>query len=61
MGCNRITNCPAVVLVALLLISSSVAATKPHVISFGKWVPVQRMVGTNGDDKQVSIKIRMSD
>jgi hypothetical protein len=58
MGCNRITNCLAVVLLALLLTSSSLAAPKPHVISFGKWMPVQWMVGTNGDDEQVSIKIR---
>jgi hypothetical protein len=58
MGCNRITNCLAVVLVALLLTSSSLAATKPHVISFGKWMSVQWMVGTNVDDTQVSIKIR---
>jgi hypothetical protein len=58
MGCNRITNCLAVVLVALLLTSSSFASTKPHVISFGKWMPVQWMVGTNGEDELVSIKIR---
>jgi hypothetical protein len=58
MGCNRITNCWAALLVLLLLTSSSLAATKPHVISFGKWKPVQWMVGTNGDDKQVSINIR---
>jgi hypothetical protein len=43
---------------ALLLTSSSSAATKPHVISFGKWMPVQWMVGTTGDDEPVSIKIR---
>jgi hypothetical protein len=59
MGCNRITNRLAALLVALLLTSSSVAATKPHVISFGKWMPVQWMVGTNGDDQQVSIKVRV--
>ncbi|PYX72083.1 MAG: hypothetical protein DMG78_13220 [Acidobacteria bacterium] len=43
---------------AFLLTSSTVAATRPHVISFGKWLPVQWMVGTNGDDQQVSIKVR---
>jgi hypothetical protein len=58
MGCNRITNGWATLLVALLLTCSSFAATKPHVISFGKWMPVQWMVGTNGDDEQVSIKVR---
>jgi hypothetical protein len=58
MGCNRITNCWVALLVLLLLTSSSLAVTKAHVISFGKWMPVQWMVGTNEDDKQVSIKIR---
>jgi len=58
MVSNRITNCLAVVLMAFLLTSSTVAATRPHVISFGKWLPVQWMVGTNGDDQQVSIKVR---
>lgn len=58
MVCNRITKCLPVVLVALLLTSSSLAATKPHVISFGKWMPVQWMIGTNGDDEPVSIKVR---
>jgi hypothetical protein len=41
----------------LLLTFPTLAATKTHVISFGKWMPVQWMVGTNGDDKQVSIKV----
>jgi len=45
-------------LVALLLADSSMAATKPHVIIFGKWTPVQWMAATGSDDKPVSIKVR---
>jgi hypothetical protein len=58
MRCNPIANCTTVLLVALLLTTSSVAATRPHVISFGKWTTVQWVVGTNGDDQPVTIKIR---
>ena len=45
-------------LIALLLPATSIAVTKPHIISFGKWTAVQWTPGTNGDDKPLSIKIR---
>jgi hypothetical protein len=32
--------------------------TKPHVISFGKWMPVTWTAGTTADEKPVSLKIR---
>jgi hypothetical protein len=47
-----------ILLIPLILTASSLAVTKPHVISFGKWLPVQWTPATNGDDKPLSIKIR---
>ena len=58
MRCNLITNCSTFFLAALLLTSSSVAVTKPHVITFGKWMPVPWSAGTTADDKPVTLKIR---
>ena len=48
----------ASLLVAALLEGTSIAATKTHLISLGKWIPVQWTAGTNGEDKPISIKVR---
>lgn len=44
-------------LIALVFSASSMAATKPHVITFGKWLPVQWTAGTNNDEL-VPMKVR---
>ena len=44
-------------LVALLLTSYAFAAAKPHVIAFGKWLPVKWMVGPTESDV-VNMKVR---
>jgi hypothetical protein len=44
--------------IATLLTGSAGAATKIHVITFGKWTSVPWTAGTNGDDKPISIKVR---
>ncbi|HXJ89922.1 MAG TPA: hypothetical protein VMS18_24135 [Candidatus Binatia bacterium] len=45
-------------LLAAVLTGSSSAATKPHIITFGKWTPVQWAAATNAEDKPIPIKIR---
>jgi hypothetical protein len=58
MRCNLISNLALLTLVTLVLSHSSQAVTKPHVISFGKWMPVPWSAGTVADEKPVSLKIR---
>jgi hypothetical protein len=59
MRSNLITNCSTFLFVAFVLAGSSVAATKPHVISFGKWMSVPWTTGMTADDKPpVPLKIR---
>jgi len=61
MRSNLITNCSTLLFVALLILflsGPSLAATKPHVISFGKWMPVPWTAGTTADDKPMTLKIR---
>src|SRR4051812_28814070 len=58
MRCNLISKLRALLPVVLLLTGSSAAGAKPHIISFGKWTPVQWSAGTNGDDKPLIIKVR---
>ncbi len=58
MRCNLISKVRAVVAVAFLLAGSSLGASKPHVISFGRWTTVQWSAGTADDDKSLAIKIR---
>lgn len=53
-GCSSI----CILIIATLLAGSAGAATKIHVITFGKWTSVQWTAGTNGDDKAISIKVR---
>lgn len=43
--------------VAVVLTGSSSAATKPHVISFGKWMPVPWTAGVTADDKPMTLRI----
>ena len=43
---------------ALWLATGAGAATKVHVIAFGKWTPVQWIAGSGAEDKPVTIKIR---
>src|SRR4029077_1085984 len=58
MCCNRIPNLVLLALVAFVLSDSSQGVTKPHVISFGKWMPVTWTAGTTADEKLVTLKIR---
>jgi hypothetical protein len=50
------------VLVLVLIVGlthSALCASKPHVITFGKWVPVQWSTGTGGaEEKPVALKVR---
>ena len=41
-----------------LLSLAAAAATKAHVIAFGKWQPVQCSAGYGADEKPISIKVR---
>ena len=41
----------------IVVSSMAVAASKPHVITFGKWTAVKEFVGS-GDDKTVDTKVR---
>ena len=43
---------------ALFLSASSIAATKPHDTTFGKWMPMQWTPGANNDDKPLPMKVR---
>ena len=43
--------------ITLLLTSYALAASKPHVITFGKWLPVKWMVGPT-ESEVVNIKVR---
>jgi hypothetical protein len=45
-------------LLATLLAAPTFAASKPHVIAFGKWTAVQWTAAINGDDKPLSMKVR---
>ena len=45
-------------LLTFLLPGLSIAVTKLHVISLGKWTSVQWTAGTSGDDKPILIRIR---
>ena len=43
----------------LLIQASAIAATKPHIITFGKWTTVQWSPSTNAaDDKPLTLKVR---
>jgi len=46
------------VLLALVLTASAAAIPKPHIITFGKWTPVQWTPALNADDKPLSMKVR---
>ena len=49
----------AVALLMVVIDSSSVAATKPHIISFGKWTTVQWLTNTGAaDGKPLTLKVR---
>jgi len=49
----------AVALLIVVIDSSSVAATKPHIISFGKWTTVQWFPNTGtADGKPLTLKVR---
>ena len=49
----------AVALLIVVIDSSSVAATKPHIISFGKWTTVQWLTNTGAaDGKPLTLKVR---
>jgi hypothetical protein len=45
-------------LLALVLTASAAAVTKPHVITFGKWTPVQWTAAINADEKPLPLKVR---
>jgi len=45
-------------LTTLLLSAASHAATKPHVIAFGKWTTVDWIASSNANDKPLPIKVR---
>ena len=48
---------PACLLLSRLLLADiAIAATKPHVISFGKWTAAQWQRG--GDDEPIPVKVR---
>jgi hypothetical protein len=43
----------------LLIQASAIAATKPHIVTFGKWTTVQWSPGTTtADDKLLTLKVR---
>jgi hypothetical protein len=58
MWSNLITNCSTLLFVAFVLTGTSIAAAKPHVISFGKWMPAPWTAGITADEKPMTLKIR---
>lgn len=44
--------------ITLLLAASSLAATKPHIISFGKWTTVDWTSGNRSNGKRLTLKVR---
>jgi hypothetical protein len=54
----RISSVLASVLCFFLLCLSAAAVTKVHVVAFGKWTPVQCLVGYGANEKPLSIKVR---
>jgi hypothetical protein len=48
----------AVLLCAVLWAEMAPAATKVHVIAFGRWMQVQCLAGTAAEEKPLSIKVR---
>jgi hypothetical protein len=55
MGYLRIAM---LMLCGTLLTAESAAATKVHVIAFGKWISVQWLPGTGSPEKPLTIKVR---
>jgi hypothetical protein len=53
----RVLRCLRILLCASLLVFAANAATKIHVIAFGKWMSAQWLPGT-GNEKPVTIKVR---
>jgi len=45
-------------LIILVLIAHSAAVTKPHIISFGKWMTVDWNAGNNSNERPHSLKVR---
>jgi hypothetical protein len=48
----------ASILGSLVLCQPAPAATKVHVVTFGKWMPVQCLAGYGANEKPLSIKVR---
>jgi hypothetical protein len=48
----------ASILGSLVLCQPAPAATKVHVVAFGKWTPVQCLAGYGANEKPLSIKVR---
>lgn len=46
------------ILLTAILLTPTLAATKPHIISFGKWTQVDWIAGHKGDEKPTLIKVR---
>ena len=56
-------HCPAQNLVTTVLLTTlltvySAAVTKPHIITFGKWIPVQWTAAINADEEALPMKAR---
>lgn len=45
-------------LIAFAFAGSSIATSKSHTITFGRWIPVQWKAGTTSDDNPLALKIR---
>jgi len=54
----RFSGLGAVMLGCALLATEATAATKVHVITFGKWMSVQWVPGTGAQEKPLAIKVR---
>ena len=51
-------NIVSTVVLALVLTASAAAVTKPHIITFGKWTPVQWTAAVNADEQPLPLKVR---
>jgi hypothetical protein len=48
-----------IALLVPLISACAIAATKPHIVTFGKWTTVQWSLGTiTADDKPLTLKVR---
>jgi hypothetical protein len=55
---RKIKRSAPILLVVLIVTGYSASIAKPHVITFGKWIPVQWIAAIDAEEKPLSMKVR---